>query len=195
MNKTIIIAIQWSRILKEKDQHLQELRELVTIDRLTGVCNKMAIEEILDTEIIRSNKYKSPLCVLFIDIDHFKRINDNYGHVFGDKVLKEVAGFLKKNVRRTYFMGRWGGEEFLIITPGIQIRDAYIMAKKLKRIISNYWIEQSSNVSISIGVSELQQDDSGKTIIDRADCALYKAKRNGRNRVELESPNMDFQFQ
>lgn len=190
----IIITLQWSRLLKEKNEGLEELRELATIDSLTSIYNRMTIDEILDAEINRAHRYASPMCVLFIDIDYFKNINDTYGHVQGDKVLIKVAQLLKRNIRSTDSMGRWGGEEFVIITPEIELIDAHKMAKKLNRLIADYGFQQDSEVTISIGIAELGKDDIKETIINRADKALYKAKENGRNRVELASLRMDFLF-
>lgn len=190
----IVITIQWSRILKNKDECLEELKELATIDRLTGIYNRMTIEKILDAEIIRARRYVSGMCVLFIDVDYFKKINDTYGHTQGDKVLIKVAQLLKDNIRRIDCMGRWGGEEFVIIAPGIELRDAYKMAKKLNKLIAVSEFQQDSEVTISIGIAELSKDDIKETIISRADKALYKAKENGRNRVESASLRMDFLF-
>lgn len=190
----IIITIKWSRLLKEKDAGLEELRELATIDSLTGIYNRMTIEKILDAEIIRAHRYAFPMCVLFIDIDYFKKINDTYGHAQGDKVLIKIAQLLKRNIRSIDSMGRWGGEEFVIITPGIELRDAHKIAKKLNRLIADYGFQQDSEVTISIGIAELGRDDIKENIINRADKALYKAKENGRNRVELASLRIDFLF-
>jgi len=136
----------------------------------------------LNEEILKAKRYNTPLSIIYFDIDHFKQINDTYGHKKGDFILKEVSKIILQNIRKTDIFGRWGGEEFIIILPFTNLENALILAEKLRKKIEEHDFD-GINITISFGVTELKIDDNADTLINRADEALYKAKNKGRNRV------------
>lgn len=160
-----------------------ELEELSTTDKLTGLYNRMKLDLTLQAEINRSERYGSHLSIIIMDVDHFKSINDQYGHQEGDKVLKQVAGLLKDDTRKVDIVGRWGGEEFLILCPETTLDHAFAMAEKLRSTL-----EQSDKskypITASFGIAAFQKGMKESKLINNADRALYKAKEKGRNRVE-----------
>jgi diguanylate cyclase (GGDEF)-like protein len=119
------------------------------------------------------------------DIDHFKRINDTFGHSIGDFILKTIAEIIKKNIRTTTYLFRWGGEEFVILIPEIDLEGAKIHAERLRRAIEEHVFGEAGAITASFGVSQFEDGDSADTFLKKADAALYKAKSNGRNRVEI----------
>jgi diguanylate cyclase (GGDEF)-like protein len=129
-----------------------------------------------------------PFGVLFIDIDHFKKVNDTYGHNTGDKVLKMVATTLSCNIRTTDFLGRWGGEEFVAIIPNLKQEQLVHLANKLRHLVagSQLQLERSAvRVTISIGATLAQEEDSVETLVERADQLLYQSKTSGRNCISF----------
>lgn len=162
----------------------KELNFLAKRDRLTGVYNRHKIEEILNLELNRANRYDLKFSILILDIDYFKEVNDTYGHNKGDQVLKKMCNLIGKNIRDADTLGRWGGEEFIIIAPETNIDKSFQLANKLRKIISQYNFIKDKKVTVSIGLAEYEKNYSIDEIISRADKALYKAKNNGRNRVE-----------
>jgi diguanylate cyclase (GGDEF)-like protein len=121
-----------------------------------------------------------------IDIDHFKRINDTFGHLTGDAVLREFVGLVSDNIRKNDVFARWGGEEFMILAPNSELESAGLLAEKLRLIISSARFESDAAVTASFGVAQLKPGDTFDTFTMRADAALYRAKDKGRNRVEVE---------
>jgi diguanylate cyclase (GGDEF)-like protein len=170
-----------------------ELREaharievLAQIDELTGVLNRRWIMKALDDEIERTQRSGSVCSVALLDIDHFKRINDTYGHPAGDDVLRTFAIALAANLRGIDKLGRYGGEEFLLILPGSSKEQAVIAVDRLRKLIAAIdWIAISGDlrVTISAGVTQLGQTQTADDVISHADAALYEAKDGGRNRV------------
>ncbi|HVT97425.1 MAG TPA: diguanylate cyclase [Acidobacteriaceae bacterium] len=172
-----------------------EMRHFAENDDLTGLSNHRIIAERLTEEVERSRRQQAPLSVILADIDHFKNINDTFGHVVGDRVLKEVAAIFRQSVRPYDSVGRYGGEEFLIILPGSDFESASTRAEQLRRAVQSAHImdgETQVRVTSSFGVaSGFPGKDEAETVIRIADAALYEAKRNGRNRVvvtEVSSP-------
>ncbi|EDP74082.1 GGDEF domain-containing protein [Hydrogenivirga sp. 128-5-R1-1] len=164
---------------------LEKFRYLSETDRLTGLYNKGKFNEVLQREIQRAKRYKRPLSLIIFDIDHFKKINDTYGHKVGDEVLKALAKLIKKNIRKTDFAARWGGEEFVILAPETNVEGAKKLAEKLRQAVETYKFPTVGKVTISLGVAQLEPDEKPEDFIVRADMALYKAKEGGRNRVEI----------
>lgn len=158
------------------------LQTLATTDGLTGLVNRRSFQETLELAIAQFSRLKDPLSFLLIDIDHFKAINDLWGHSTGDFVLKNVAKVLKASFRATDTVARFGGEEFAVILPGIGDTDAAILGEKLRRTIEQATVADKT-VTVSIGVSSLKPGDSFSTLVNRADTALYNAKGAGRNQV------------
>ena len=161
------------------EEHAQAIQ-----DKLTGVYNRLAYEERIEQEYQRWKRYKKPLVFLVFDVDHFKAINDNYGHKAGDKALRLIAQTLQKNLREADFLARYGGEEFVVIMPETGIADAMKVADKLREAIAavkfNYQ-EREINITISCGAAQFKRNDTVESVFQRADQSLYQAKQNGRN--------------
>lgn len=166
-----------------KDKNLQ-LQRLATTDILTGLHNRLKVGEILEQEVHRFHRYQAQFSVIMLDIDKFKAINDSFGHQTGDNVLAELAALLQKFSRTSDSVGRWGGEEFLLVCPGTALDGATKLACTLRQAIEAHPFPTVSTVTASFGVATVTAGDSSKDLISRADNALYTAKRNGRNRVE-----------
>ena len=170
--------------LRNVTKKLEELRIEARVDELTKIYNRKKILEELEKSLEKLKKENIPFSVLMLDIDRFKNINDTYGHQYGDEVLREFSRVISKNIRGTDIFGRLGGEEFLVILNGTNIRNAYKVAEKLRKEVEkglrNIF---QKNITVSIGVTEAKKDDTTESIIKRADLALYKAKSKGRNLV------------
>ena len=161
----------------------QKLNYLASFDELTGIYNRRKFDEILDYEINMSKRYNQKLSLIMFDLDHFKKINDRYGHNIGDKVLRIIAKSVKRNVRLTDTFARWGGEEFFIILPKTSINEAVTIAEHLRKIIENIKFGRICKTTCSFGVTELKEGDTRGGFVKRADDAMYLAKTKGRNRV------------
>ena len=162
----------------------KELVLLSSIDKLTQIYNRQKTEEILSLEIQKSNQTHHPLSIIMLDIDRFKEINDTYGHKVGDMVLEEFATISKENIRSTDFIGRWGGEEFLIVCPETNSEGAKTLANKLRRALEAHSFSIIVSMTASFGVAEYNPEEAVNSVMKRADDALYQAKKMGRNRVE-----------
>jgi diguanylate cyclase (GGDEF)-like protein len=173
----------------EKRLELEELaRNLdyrATTDPLTGLYNRRKFNRELATEILRAQRYKSPLSLVIFDIDHFKKVNDLHGHQAGDHALIALSRFVSERIRASDVLARWGGEEFVVLTPACNGPMACQLAGNLSDAISALGIEDVGSITCSFGVAEYCDGDSAETLLARADEALYRAKTNGRNRVEL----------
>jgi diguanylate cyclase (GGDEF)-like protein len=174
----------------DKRLRLQELaRDLgfqATTDPLTGLHNRLKFDQALADEMVRSDRYKTPLSLVLYDVDNFKRVNDTYGHQIGDKVLVQLSRFVPNLIRSTDLLARWGGEEFAILVPGSDGQMAFQAAKKLRDAIRHVVFDEVGSVTCSFGVTQFAVEDTAAEFISRADNALYRAKINGRNQVELE---------
>jgi diguanylate cyclase (GGDEF)-like protein len=157
----------------------------ISTDALTGMNNRRKIDEALEDEAIRSQRYESTYSIIMLDIDRFKRVNDIYGHLAGDDVLKKIAGILQKSFRKTDVPCRWGGEEFMVLLPLQNSKGACMVAEKIRAKIESTKFPVVGNITASFGVAECEPGDTPSDIIKRADRALYKAKEMGRNRVEV----------
>lgn len=171
------------RLIEQQEQLTEEIRNLSEIDHLTGMYNRRKITELFDSEYVRYKRYKYPLSIMIIDIDFFKKINDKYGHNQGDITLKEIAAILKKEVRESDHVGRWGGEEFLVICPETDIDGAYTLAEKLRSTINKYPFTNVGHRTASFGITTCSDDCTFESMINRADKALYTAKSDGRNKI------------
>jgi diguanylate cyclase (GGDEF)-like protein len=172
----------------------KDLHHAATHDSLTGVKNRMQMMNSLDQQIQRAKLFKNPIAVLSIDVDHFKSINDTYGHSGGDEVLKALTDGIDGKIRSSDLFGRVGGEEFLVVLPETNLKKAKDMAQRLRRVVEEMPIscfDQSIACTVSIGVAEMRQSDDIAKLLMRADHALYAAKRKGRNRVETESFSLE----
>jgi diguanylate cyclase (GGDEF)-like protein/PAS domain S-box-containing protein len=165
----------------------EELFVMSTTDPLTGAHNRRFFMEKLDEEVDRSLRYDTPLTLLAIDIDHFKNVNDTYGHAVGDRVLQRCVDTCKQTLRSSDAFGRLGGEEFMAILPFADLDMGYETAERLRLQLSRCAEGEEDDIpafTVSLGVAELRKDDTAESLQKRADEALYRAKENGRNRVE-----------
>lgn len=170
---------------KRLQTQLQDEQRLSTIDALTRIPNRQAYQKRIEEELHRWRRFKHPTCLAVWDVDHFKHINDSYGHRAGDRVLQVVAECFSGRIRTTDFVARYGGEEFVMILPGTQLEDAMQMSEKMRVAIAEIGFHfRGTPVSItaSSGVTALLPEDSADAAFDRADQALYRAKQTGRNR-------------
>jgi diguanylate cyclase (GGDEF)-like protein len=191
-----IIALQTTTDMRR----VVMLEEESIMDPLLGIYNRRFLERQLDLEIERAQRYDFPVSALMVDIDHFKRVNDVYGHQAGDAVLWDLGALLVSGVRNVDTVARYGGEELVIVAPHTNGRDALIMADRLRRSIEfadftalqeHVGREELPHITISIGVAELTAGiDSAQALLELSDQALYCAKRDGRNRVVLYEPEV-----
>jgi diguanylate cyclase (GGDEF)-like protein len=168
----------------------QRLEQLAHFDPLTHVWNRYRIEEAINAELVAAKRYAAAFALLLFDVDNFKQINDTHGHSVGDDVLVALARLVEGSLRGCDRLGRWGGEEFIVLATHSDVDAAMGLAERLRSLVAELSIaglEQS--ITVSIGVAVWQPGDSCKTLISRADDAMYRAKHGGRNRVEraLES--------
>jgi two-component system cell cycle response regulator len=171
---------------------VEESRLLATTDALTGLVNRRAFSDWALRELRRSQRYHDPLAVILLDVDHFKQINDRYGHAAGDLVLGAVSRLLMSGIRNCDVVARWGGEEFVLALPSTALEGATEVAERARRRLESASIVTADGqhipVTASFGVAQLDPQESLEQLIDRADRAMYSAKSSGRNRVE-SSPN------
>lgn len=182
---------RWVRDHVQLQKHL-ELEDLArnldfraATDPLTGLFNRRKFNQGMAAEMLRSQRYKTPLSLVMYDLDHFKKINDTHGHQVGDNVLVELSRIVAARIRDTDVLARWGGEEFVILTPGCTGDMACQLAENLRDAIRTHVIDNLEVVTCSFGVTQFEDSDTPQTFIARADEALYCAKANGRNWVEL----------
>ncbi len=184
-------------ILKQNNENINKLNnELLEMnkkliqksnrDSLTNLYNHQYINTILDDLLVQVQKADADICVMMLDIDYFKQVNDNYGHLTGDRVLVTVSEIILKNIRPYDYIGRYGGEEFLVVMPDIKLEEAALISEKIRRSIETHDYEiKDLAVTISIGVAQYTGETS-KDLVNKADKLLYQAKTKGRNRYELE---------
>ncbi len=175
----LIIAIIW--LINSTVRH--NLEVVSKIDALTGIYNRNVYNEEVYLEIERCKRYGYVFSMILIDIDFFKQINDNYGHDIGDNVLKNTTAVISKNIRKTDLFCRIGGEEFVIMATETDCDNARILSEKIRTEIESYDFGINRQVTISIGLTSLQTDDTKDTIFKRSDEALYQSKINGRNKI------------
>ncbi len=161
----------------------QELEQLSEHDHLTGCSNRFKLDRILGQEVERAQRYHRPLSVILYDLDHFKRINDHFGHLFGDAVLCATVGKVQQLVRQQDCLGRWGGEEFLIICPETNRLQAIMLAEKIRVALAGLRVHEGVAITASFGVAEIAEGQTVAQLIQQADHAMYAAKQAGRNTV------------
>ncbi|CAB0150803.1 Response regulator PleD [Pseudidiomarina piscicola] len=164
------------------------LRKLVVTDTLTGLQNRHLVTAVLEDALHRFRRYKRPATVIMADLDHFKKINDTFGHLFGDQILKQVAERLQSVLRQSDQLFRVGGEEFLVVLPETTATDAHAVAQKLRALIAEHSFngkDAKTDITISLGVAQLLEEQTWPEWLSAADNALLAAKQNGRNRVEV----------
>ena len=183
-----IFADRSDRALLLKE--LEELRKESLVDPLTGLGNRRFADISLASSARRLEAEGLPFGVLMLDIDHFKDINDSYGHPFGDRVLRMIGWTLANAVRRMDSAARWGGEEFIVIAPGADAAVLADMAERTRALVERSWImnegKERVSATVSIGGAVARKGESAEGLVGRADERLYECKRSGRNRVEVE---------
>ena len=188
--------------LAQADLKLQEQREIMKkiqvdakLDFLTKVANRRAFEARLSEELARTQRHGNRFSLIMFDLDHFKQVNDRHGHVVGDKMLQVVAHLMEEQIRVTDCVGRFGGEEFVVLLPETSARQGWVVADKIRRAIENSGLKHERSIikiTVSAGVGEVAAaGDTIETLIARVDAALYRAKQAGRNRVELAEGNVE----
>lgn len=160
-----------------------EILKTSLTDALTGVGNRRMLNDALVREVERATRQGQPLSLLILDIDHFKRVNDTWGHESGDRVLKETGALLQREMRPMDIATRMGGEEFVVLLPATPLSDALLCAERLRASLAGHDVGPPTPVTSSFGVAGLRPRESGSTLLARADAALYVAKQSGRNRV------------
>nr|WP_239482060.1 GGDEF domain-containing protein [Pseudomonas insulae] len=165
--------------------HQSQLALSASVDGLTGLWNRARIDQFFSDEIARAERYGTPFSVILLDIDHFKSVNDTHGHTVGDSVLQQFAALLRDNVRSVDKVGRLGGEEFLIVLPEIDERQAQAAARTLQQRINAFAFDTVQCKTASFGVTQYRDEESRHSMLHRVDRALYRAKENGRDRIEV----------
>jgi diguanylate cyclase (GGDEF)-like protein/hemerythrin-like metal-binding protein len=165
---------------------VKELEQLVATDHLTGAWNRSHLDRVIHAEITRSRSYRQPLSLILFDIDHFKRINDSYGHQVGDSMLCELVKLVKSRIRTSDLLFRWGGEEFVILISSAGYRHAQVVAETLRGAVAGHRFGAAGAVTVSLGVAEYDADEEADEWFRRLDVALYAAKENGRNRTAVD---------
>ncbi|MET1079095.1 MAG: GGDEF domain-containing protein [Pseudomonas sp.] len=197
-----VLALQCRRLARRLRQQAQQrealekkllastarLERLGDTDLLTGLSNRLKFETLARQEIARSERYAQPLALALLDIDRFKKINDNHGHQVGDGVLCSIARLLRNNLRQSDQLCRWSGEAFVILMPHTDLVHASTLAEKLRGLVAGNRFLVDSKITASLGVACLQPGKALDDLLSDADVALYQAKRQGRNRVECAKP-------
>lgn len=179
-DQTLLLEAQY-----QIEEQSRQFEIQATTDQLTGAYNRLKFAEVLDSEIKRSERYENPLCLILFDIDHFKRVNDTYGHLVGDLVLKTLTNVIQNAIRDTDLFARWGGEEFILLLPETALEGAKITAERIRETISEYPFEIVGHIACSLGLALYHSGEEPDHLVKRADDALYTAKESGRNRVMI----------
>ncbi len=190
-NDTLDGAVITFRDITEQKKNLESLETINRLlekqaltDALTGIHNRMKFDKILTSEIQRAQRNNSVLSLIIFDIDHFKQVNDTYGHSAGDNVLIRLTRLITSNIRVIDFFARWGGEEFVVLSPGTDLDGAIQLAEKLRGKVEGYNFKEPGKITLSFGVTTFHDGDTDTVLINRADDALYRAKESGRNQVQ-----------
>ncbi|MFC1927915.1 GGDEF domain-containing protein, partial [Chloroflexota bacterium] len=189
LSNIINVALdKWTR-LQQANANKEELARLATFDLLTGLHNRQTILGKLRELINLANRYKEDFNLTMLDIDHFRKVNDSYGHLIGDEVLEKIADLVRGNIRDVDIAGRYGGEEFIILLPKTNLASSWVAAERLRTIIETTQLTDSAGnvfaVTVSQGLVGWERNDDAASLISRADEALRKAQQKGRNRVQI----------
>lgn len=169
-----------------RDEIEKKLVWMAHTDQLTGLHNRHSFENLINHDLHRSHRYSEELAIIMLDLDNFKKINDQYGHQKGDQVLIDVAGCIKKSIRNCDSAARWGGEEFLVLAPQTNLYGACTLAKKIRKSFQNLkYVSGPEKITASFGISNVIGKEDIDSLLSRADQALYMAKTKGKDRVEL----------
>lgn len=185
----LLMTIGFVLMIKERADEC--IRLIAMKDRLTGIWNRVRLEEDAQQEIARLERYGHPASIIMVDLDHFKQINDQFGHGTGDSVLKEFCLVVQRCIRSTDILARWGGEEFVVLLPNSGFVNAVSLAERIRAAIEQHQFPSGLRITASLGLSVCQTADTWNSWLERADKALYRAKSTGRNRVENEYLPLD----
>jgi diguanylate cyclase (GGDEF)-like protein len=178
---------EYNEELEEKVQKRTAELEMISItDRLTGLYNRHKIDSVLENEFRRSDRFSNSFSLILIDIDDFKSVNDSFGHQIGDKVLVEMAKLILSCIRSIDIIGRWGGEEFLVIAPQTDTKGALLLAENIRIKAEKHSFSEVGSKTLSLGISTFKQGYTIKELIYKADLALYASKSNGKNQVKYK---------
>jgi len=186
MTFVTLILISNGFVLMIKERADERVRLVAMKDRLTDAWNRIRLEDAAQQEIVRLERYGHPASLIMVDLDHFKQINDKFGHATGDLVLKQFCAVAQGCIRTTDLLGRWGGEEFLILMPNSGYASAACLAERIRTAVEQHDFADGLHVTASLGLAVCQPTDTWESWLDRADKALYRSKSAGRNRVEGE---------
>ena len=176
----------FSKLINQLKENIEILYELATIDEKTGVYNNKFFKTISEMELEKARRGIEELSLIIVDLDHFKKINDTYGHMMGDAILKKLGTILKDSTRKYDIVSRFGGEEFIVLFPNTNLQRARKVSERLRRDVEKDKEMMKYKVTISGGLSTYHKNDNVTRMKQRADKALYRAKHNGRNRIETE---------
>lgn len=182
-NKEIESFVSTGTNITKRIELEQKLHKMAVIDSLTNVYNRHKINEVINIELERVKRYKERAVLVMLDIDHFKQINDTYGHDVGDEILKHLSQLVLKLIRKVDTFGRWGGEEFMLILSHIDLSTAYSKVESIRKKIENSLFDGKYKITASFGMTEILPTDTTTQLLKRVDDALYEAKKSGRNRV------------
>jgi len=179
----LVLGLTWYAIR----YYQRRLEQMASTDKLTGLFNRQALDALLTQTLKDVKRDGFPLSTVMVDIDHFKSVNDQYGHASGDIVIAAVAGLLKEKLRKNDIVARWGGEEFLLLLRDCPLNEAVRLAEEIRQSVSELAItlpKEAVRVTVSAGIAEHMPEETARAFFVRADDALYRAKAAGRNRVE-----------
>lgn len=162
---------------------LEQIEHLANTDHLTQIYNRVFFSQVVTYELEKQSRMPLPLALIILDIDHFKKVNDTYGHNVGDEVLKGISRLINNNIRKTDTLARWGGEEFVILLPNTTAENGFLVADNLRLLIEQTIIPPVPKITCSFGVTQFEENDDIGTFVKRADEGLYTAKQTGRNKV------------
>ncbi len=183
---SVLVALFVLRRWRDQKDSIRQLERVANHDAMTGIYNRAALDKLLANEFSRAERYKSDMVVMLLDVDYFKSVNDQYGHQAGDRVLNKVAGVIAQTLREYDVVGRYGGEEFMIILPSTRLHVAKEIAERIRQNVGQLQTRLENGaliqVTISIGIAcKLKNTESAEQIVSQADAALYRAKDQGRN--------------
>jgi diguanylate cyclase (GGDEF)-like protein len=181
-NFVYIIVLYLAQHMFKAYAKVEMLKKHAYLDSLTGIANRHKIDEFLENKLKDSKEMHMPFSIIFFDIDHFKKVNDRFGHKIGDAVLIEIAGLIDRNLSKRDLLGRWGGEEFIIITDA-SVKDAIKLAEQLRKNVEAHDFIGAGKLTASFGVTTAQKSDSIDSLLSRVDEGLYNSKNCGRNKV------------
>lgn len=190
LSESIYTAMENFRLKREANLALRKMAQMATRDELTGVYNRRFFVEALEREMTRAKRYGTDLVILMIDMDYFKRVNDTYGHIAGDMVLREIGKMLLDSMRQSDLICRYGGEEFAVILPNTDVEKATVVSERFRERVNKHQFEYDSKklqITVSIGIASFDRSNDKQSpteLVDNADQALYQAKREGRNRIK-----------